>query len=79
MIQPALNPDEMVIKKLEQVQEELSNANSSLSGQIAHSAESMIQQLKTYSKIKELITSLDNENRLHFLFGEMESECEKTW
>ena len=75
MVQPALNPDEIVIKKLEQVQEELSNANSSLSGQIAHSAESMIQQLKTNSKIKELITSLDNENRLRFLFGEMESEC----
>ena len=54
MVQPALNPDEIVIKKLEQVQEELSNANSSLSGQIAHSAESMIQQLKTNSKIKEL-------------------------
>ena len=71
--------DEIVIKKLEQVQEELSKANSSLSGQIAHSAESMIQQLKTNSRIKELVTSLHNENQLHFLFGEMASECVDTF
>ena len=79
MVQPALNPDEMIIKKLELIQDELSKANSFLSGHIAHSAESMIQQLKTNSRIKELVTSLHNENQLHFLFGEMASECVDTF
>ena len=79
LLQPNIKPNGMVIEKLEQVQNELSSANFTMSGKVVHSAESMVQQLKTSSIIKELVTSLNNENQLRFLFGELSSECVDTF
>ena len=79
LLQPNLKPNETVVVKLEQIQEELSAANFTMSEKMAHSAESMVQQLKTSSVIKKLVTSLNNENQLRFLFGELSSECVDTF
>tara|TARA_B100000530_G_scaffold289669_1_gene205653 strand:- start:539 stop:1459 length:921 start_codon:yes stop_codon:yes gene_type:complete len=79
LIQPTIKSSVAGIKILEQVQQGLAKANSSLSEEPIHSAESMIQQVKTNSTIKELVTSLNYESQLHFLYGELSSECVETF
>ena len=79
LLQPNIKPNKLVIEKLEQMQQELAAANSTLSEKVTHSAESMVQQLRTNSMIKDLVNSLNNESHLRFLFGELSSECVDTF
>ena len=39
----------------------------------------MVRQLKTSSTIREQVNSLNNENQLRFMFGELSSECINTF
>ena len=55
LLQPSIKPDKTIVEKLEQLQEGLSQANLTGPENIAHSAESMVQQLKTNFMIKNLI------------------------
>ena len=79
LFQPSINPDKTAIDKLEQLQKLLSLAHSSNHQKIIHSAESMVQQLKTNSIIKDVVSSLENENQLRFLIGELSSDCIETF
>ena len=69
----------MIIGKLELIQKELSVANFNSPEKVPHSAESMVQRLKTSFIIREQINSLNNQNQLRFLFGELLSECVNTF
>ena len=79
LLQSSIQPDETIVEKLEQIQKGLSEANSIVSEKVAHSAESMVEQLKTSSIIREQVNSLYNENQLRFMFGELSSECVNTF
>ena len=75
LLQSSISPDEMIIGKLELIQKELSVANFNSPEKVPHSAESMVQRLKTSFIIREQVNSLNNQNQLRFLFGELLSEC----
>tara|TARA_Y100001970_G_scaffold75813_1_gene96082 strand:- start:4206 stop:5135 length:930 start_codon:yes stop_codon:yes gene_type:complete len=79
LLQSSITPDEMIIGKLELIQKELSESNFNSPGKIAHSAESMVQRLKTSFTIREQVNSLNNQNQLRFQFGELLSECVDTF
>ena len=79
LLQSSISPDEMIIGKLELIQKELSVANFNSPEKVAHSAESMVQRLKTSFIIREQVNSLNNQNQLRFLFGELLSECVNTF
>ena len=79
LLQSSISPDEMIIGKLELIQKELSVANFNSPEKVPHSAESMVQQLKTSFIIREQVNSLNNQNQLRFLFGELLSECVNTF
>ena len=79
LLQSSITPDEMIIGKLELIQKELSEANFNSPEKVAHSAESMVQRLKTSFTIREQVNSLNNQNQLRFLFGELLSECVNTF
>ena len=79
LLQSSISPDEMIIGKLELIQKELSVANFNSPEKVPHSAESMVQRLKTSFIIREQVNSLNNQNQLRFLFGELLSECVNTF
>ena len=79
LLQPSIKPDKTIVEKLEQLQEGLSQANLSGPENIAHTAESMVQRLKTNFMIKNLIAAIDTENQLRFMFGELSSDCIDTF
>ena len=79
LLQSSIKPDETVVEKLEQIQQGLAEANFNSSEKVAYSADSMVQQLKTSSTIREQVNSLNNENQLRFMFGELSSECINTF
>jgi len=79
LLQSSITPDEMIIGKLELIQKELSVANFHSPEKVPHSAESMVQRLKTSFIIREQVNSLNNQNQLRFLFGELLSECVNTF
>ena len=79
LLQSSITPDEMIIGKLELIQKELSVANFNSPEKVPHSAESMVQRLKTSFIIREQVNSLNNQNQLRFLFGELLSECVNTF
>ena len=79
LLQSSITPDEMIIGKLELIQKELSVANFNSPEKVPHSAESMVQRLKTSFIIREQVNSLNNQNQLSFLFGELLSECVNTF
>lgn len=79
LLQSSITPDEMIIGKLELIQKELSVANFNSPEKVPHSAESMVQRLKTSYIIREQVNSLNNQNQLRFLFGELLSECVNTY
>ena len=79
LLQSNIQPDDTIVSKLEQIQKGLHEANSIVSERIAHSAEFVIEQLKTSSKIRQLVTSLYNKNQLRFMYGELSSECVNTF
>ena len=79
LLQSSITPDEMIIEKLELIQKELSVANFNSPEKVPHSAESMVQRLKTSFIIREQVNSLNNQNQLRFLFGELLSECVNTF
>ena len=79
LLQSSIMPDEMIIGKLELIQKELSVANFNSPEKVPHSAESMVQRLKTSFIIREQVNSLNNQNQLRFLFGELLSECVNTF
>ena len=79
LLQSSITPDEMIIGKLELIQKELSVANFNSPEKVPHSAESMVQRLKTSFIIREQVNSLNNQNQLRFLFGELLSECVNTY
>ena len=79
LLQSSIKPDETIVEKLEQIQKGLAEANSNSSEKVAHSAESMVRQLKTNSTIREQVNSLNSENQLRFMFGELSSECINTF
>ena len=79
LLQSSITPDEMIIGKLELIQKELSVANFNSPEKVPHSAESMVQRLKTSFIIREQVNSLNNKNQLRFLFGELLSECVNTF
>ena len=79
LLQSSIMPDEMIVGKLELIQKSLSEANFNNSKKVIHSAESMVQRLKISSIIRNQVNSLNNENQLKFLFGELSSECVNTF
>tara|TARA_Y100001933_G_scaffold50303_1_gene49171 strand:+ start:2569 stop:3498 length:930 start_codon:yes stop_codon:yes gene_type:complete len=79
LLQSSITPDELIIGKLELIQKELSVANFNSPEKVPHSAESMVQRLKTSFIIREQVNSLNNQNQLRFLFGELLSECVNTF
>ena len=79
LFQSSITPDEMIIGKLELIQKELSKANFNSPEKVAHTAESMVQRLKTSFTLREQVNSLNNQNQLRFLFGELFSECVNTF
>ena len=79
LLQSSITPDEMIVGKLELIQKELSVANFNSPEKVPHSAESMVQRLKTSFIIREQVNSLNNQNQLRFLFGELLSECVNTF
>ena len=79
LLQSSIRPNETIIEKLEQIQKELAEANLNSSEKVTHSAESLVQQLRTSSTIRELVNSLNNENQLRFMFGELSSQCVDTY
>ena len=79
LLQSSIMPDEMIVGKLELIQKELSVANFNSPEKVPHSAESMVQRLKTSFIIREQVNSLNNQNQLRFLFGELLSECVNTF
>ena len=79
LLQSSIKPNETIVGKLVQIQKGLAEANFNGFEKVTHSAESLVQQLKTSSTIRELINSLNNENQLRFMFGELSSECVETF
>ena len=79
LLQSSIKPDQTIIEKLEKIQSGLSEANFNDSKKVAHSAESIVQKLKTSSTIRAQVNSLKNENQLRFMFGELSSECVDTF
>ena len=79
LLQSNIKPNETIVGKLEQIQKGLAEANFNGFEKVTHSAESLVQQLKTSSSIRELVNSLNNENQLRFMFGELSSECVDTF
>ena len=79
LLQSSIKPDETIVENLEQIQKGLAEANFNSSEKVAYSADSMVRQLKTSSTIREQVNSLNNENQLKFMFGELSSECINTF
>ena len=79
LLQSNIQPDDTIVSKLEQIQKDFTKQILLCSERIAHSAEFVIEQLKTSSKIRELVTSLYNKNQLRFMYGELSSECVNTF